>query len=382
MNCLRTYTPGVLFALRRFPSASSSSIFYLVRSNPAAARATLSTHPALRMKESDIKRNPHPDFRGVEASRPAFDRDAAFAYQQTPQPGWKVGDGANNLPTGDAKHITIDPNAEGRSPVNNYKLLISAVVPRPIAFVSTRSKDGKTTNLAPFSYFQLINHDPPLFIIGFASSLENSEKVKHSLYNLNETGECTINIISEHFLEAANSTSVNAPYGTSEWAISGLTPGYDCEEVKCARVKEAIFAIEGKLESVKEFESRSRPGKMSGTMAVVEGVRFWVREDAVNEERNLIDPAVCDWIFFLEKVYASPIYTPACLKGVRLVHWLLTFLQILKPVSRLGGITYGRTIDGIELLRPDFDKDLGGMEEYKKLEAKTANTEDKAQQKI
>lgn len=293
MNFLRTRTKGVFSPLRRIPStSSSSSSIFLARSKLAAARATLSTHPALRMKESDIKRNPHPDFKGVEASRPPFDRDAAFAYQQTPQPGWKAGDGANNLPTGDAKHVTIDPNAEGRSPVNNYKLLISAVVPRPIAFVSTRSKDGKTTNLAPFSYFQLINHDPPLFIIGFASSLENSEKVKHSLYNLNETGECTINIISEHFLEAANSTSVNAPYGSSEWAISGLTPGYDCETVKCARVKEAIFSIEGKLESVKEFESRSRPGKMSGTMAVVEGVRFWVREDAVNEERNLIDPAV------------------------------------------------------------------------------------------
>lgn len=43
--------------------------------------------------------------------------------------------------------------------------------------------------------------------------------------------------------------------------------------------------------------------------------------------------------------------------------------KVLKPVSRLGGITYGRTIEGFELLRPDFDKDLGGMEAYKKLEA-------------
>ncbi|KAJ4391050.1 hypothetical protein N0V93_004664 [Gnomoniopsis smithogilvyi] len=345
MSYLRTPTTGVLSALRRNPPTTP----FFIRST-TANRATFTTHSALRMKESDIKRNPHPDFKGVEASRPPFNRDAAFNFTQTPQPDWKPGSGANDLPTGDAKHITIDPNAEGRSPVNNYKLLISAVVPRPIAFVSTRSKDGKTTNLAPFSYFQLINHDPPLFIIGFASSLENSEKQKHSLYNLNETGECTINIISEHFLEAANSTSINAPYGTSEWTISGLTPGYDCETVKCARVKEAVFSIEGKVESLREFESRSRPGKMSGTMAVVEGTRFWAREDAVNEDRNLIDPAV------------------------------------LKPVSRLGGITYGRTVDGIELLRPDFDKDLGGMEGYQKLEAEKGGAADKAthdaQQKI
>lgn len=290
MRNLRPHTTGVLSALRR---VSRSTSFFLP--STTAARATLTTNPALKMKESDIKRNPHPDFKGVEASRPPFARDTGFAFTQTPQPTWKAGDGANDLPTGgDAKHITIDPHAQDRSPVNNYKLLISAIVPRPIAFVSTRSKDGTTTNLAPFSYFQLINHDPPLFIIGFASSLEASEKHKHSLYNLKETGECTINIISEHFLEAANSTSVNAPYGTSEWAISGLTPGYDCEQVKPARVKEAIFSIEGKLESVREFESRSRPGKMGGTMAVVEGVRFWAREDAINEDRNLIDPAVCN----------------------------------------------------------------------------------------
>lgn len=245
------------------------------------------------MKESEIKRNPHPDFKKVEGSRPDWDRDATFKYTKTVNPSFKPGSGANDLPIpAGVKHVTIDPYADGRAPVNNYKLLISAIVPRPIAFMSTVSKDGQTTNLAPFSYFQVINHDPPLFIIGFAAGLEAAEQAKHSLHNLHETGECTINIISEHYLEAANYTSINAPYGVSEWALSGLTPGYDCETVKPARVKEAIFSIEGKLESVREFESRSKPGKMSGTMAVVEGTRFWVRDDAINEDRNLIDPAV------------------------------------------------------------------------------------------
>lgn len=245
------------------------------------------------MKESDIKRNPHPDFKKVEASRPAWDRDATFKYTQTASPSWTPGSGANDLPVpSSAAHVTIDPYAEGRAPVNNYKLLISAIVPRPIAFISTVSKDGTTTNLAPFSYFQMINHDPPLFTIGFATSLGAAEQAKHTLHNLHETGECTINIISEHYIEAANYTSINAPYGVSEWAVSGLTPAYDCETVKPARVKEAVFSIEAKLESVREFESRSQPGKVSGTMAVVEGLRFWVREDAINEERNIIDPAV------------------------------------------------------------------------------------------
>lgn len=254
-----------------------------------------SSAAALKMKESEIKRNPHPDFKKVEASRPAWDRDAeGFKFTQTASPSWKFGSGANDLASEGQKkqHITIDPFAEGRAPVNNYKLLISAVVPRPIAFVSTVSPDGKTTNLAPFSYFQVISHDPPLFVIGFAASLAGAAAAKHTLHNLAETRECTVNIISEHFAEAANSTSINAPYGASEWAVSGLTPAYDCHTVKPARVKEAVFSIEGKLESLREFESRSKPGTKNATMVVIEGSRFWVREDAINEDRNLIDPSV------------------------------------------------------------------------------------------
>ena len=236
-----------------------------------------------------LKRNPHPDFKSVEASRPDFDTDSTFRYTKTVSPSWKFGDGANGRDASTAGHVAIDPHAEGRPAGFNYKLLISSVVPRPIAFVSTRSADGSSVNLAPFSYFNLVNHDPPLFVIGFASGLGNA---KDTLRNLVESKECVINIISEHFLEAANSTSTNAPYGVSEWDVSGLTPEYDCETVKAARVKEAVFSIEAKLDMVKEYDSRATPGKKSGTLAVLEGTRFWVREDAINEDKNLVDPAV------------------------------------------------------------------------------------------
>lgn len=125
-------------------------------------------------------------------------------------------------------------------------------------------------------------------MLGYAGGFD---KAKDSLRNLSETGECVINIISEHYLEAANATSVNAPYGVSEWALTGLTPG-ECEIVKASRVKEAVFSVEAKLVETREWESRVTPGKKTGVLAVVEGVRFWAREDAVNEDRNLIDPAV------------------------------------------------------------------------------------------
>ncbi|KAK0710866.1 hypothetical protein B0H67DRAFT_646293 [Lasiosphaeris hirsuta] len=285
--------------------------------------------------EASIKRNPHPDFKQVEGSRPPFDAASTFRYTQTPSPSWAFGSGANALaPASPPPHVAIDPYAPGRPAGFNYKLLISAVIPRPIAFLSTRSPDGVSTNLAPFSYFQVISHDPPLFTIGFSGPLDEA-RAKDSLRNLHATGECVINIIGEDYVEAANSASVNAPYGVSEWDVSGLTPVYDCETVpRVPRVKEAVFSVEGRLESVREFESKATPGKKSSTLVVVEGTRFWAREDAINEERNVLDP------------------------------------KVLRPVSRLGGITYGRVTEALELPRPDFEKDLGGAEGVAKLQAK------------
>ncbi|CAL5866935.1 uncharacterized protein PFLUO_LOCUS1147 [Penicillium psychrofluorescens] len=258
----------------------------------------------------------HPDFAKTQAARPDFRRDAEVTFSKPPNPEWTDGNGANDGGESLKKeHVEIDPHAEGRPVTSNYKLLISGMVPRPIALISTKSKDGQTTNLAPFSYSQVINHDPPLFVVGFVGSLE---KAKDTLKNLNETKECVINIISEHFVEAANATAVNAPYGHSEWEVSGLHQA-PTSVVKPARVKESILAIEGTLVETKEFESRSVPGKKTGVLAIIEGVRFWVREDAIDEEHSLVD------------------------------------LKVLKPISRLGGISYGRTTDAIEIPRPHFE---------------------------
>ena len=93
--------------------------------------------------EKSIGRNPHPDFAKVEASRPDWDENRSFNYTKTPKPGWKLGEGANDGGESVKKdHIQIDPYEEGRPAGANYKLLISAIIPRPIGFLSTRSEDG------------------------------------------------------------------------------------------------------------------------------------------------------------------------------------------------------------------------------------------------
>ncbi|KAI1488762.1 hypothetical protein F5X96DRAFT_643713 [Biscogniauxia mediterranea] len=238
-------------------------------SPPPQQPAKMSVSTAM---EAEIKRNPHPDFKQVEASRPDWDTSSQFRYTKTPDPSWTFGSGANHLASTSSsdnpqqqqhKHIQIDPYEAGRPGSFNYKLLISSIVPRPIGFVSTLSADGARRNLAPFSYFQVVCHDPPTFVAGVAAPLAAP---KDTLRNLVDTRECVVAVVSEHFAEAANAASVDAPPGADEWAVSGLTPVADCVDVRPPRVAEAVFSVECRLESVREFESRATPGKKSGCL--------------------------------------------------------------------------------------------------------------------
>jgi flavin reductase (DIM6/NTAB) family NADH-FMN oxidoreductase RutF len=242
--------------------------------------------------DAQVRRGGRDDFKAVEASRPPWDDSAPFHYTQTPAPSWTFGSGANythaqaSASAATATHVAIDPNDGARTRYENYKLLVSAVTPRPIAFVSTRSRDGRSENLAPMSFFQLVNVDPPIFALAVTSPMADA---KDTLRNLLDTGECVINMVSEGFVEAMNATSINSPFGVSEWDISGWTPVYDCKTVAAPRVRESVFSIEGKLESVRDFASRRNPGARSGSLELIEGTHFWVREDAFKDDGTSLD---------------------------------------------------------------------------------------------
>lgn len=104
-------------------------------------------------------------------------------------------------------------------------------------------------------------------------------------------------------------------------------------------MKEAIFSVEATLVETKEFSSKVNPDKKTGVLAIVEGVRFWVREDAINEAADFVDPAV------------------------------------LRPISRLGRITYGRTTEVVDLPRPDYEQSIQ-MPGVKELVSSRSDLED------
>ena len=86
----------------------------------------------------------------------------------------------------------VDPGTTDA--LNVYKLMIGAVVPRPIAFVSTRSRDG-VLNLAPFSFFTVASADPPA--VCFNPMIDPDGRRKDTLVNAEQTGEFVVNIVSE-----------------------------------------------------------------------------------------------------------------------------------------------------------------------------------------
>lgn len=104
-----------------------------------------SAHEQRTDSEKTIQRNPHPDFGTVQNSRGDWQEFPERSFTKTKDPSWKPGQGGNDGGESLKKaHIEIDPYEDGRTETAaNYKLLISAIVPRFVGFVSTRSLDGE-----------------------------------------------------------------------------------------------------------------------------------------------------------------------------------------------------------------------------------------------
>ena len=128
-----------------------------------------------------------------------------------------------------------------------YNLVISTVTPRPIALVSSRNKETGIDNVAPFSYFGAVAHDPPMLAIGFC---RKGSAMKDSLVNILSSKQFAVNIISAWYLDAANHSCGMFPPEIDEFEMSGLTKVNDCEAVDAPRVKEAAVTYECKLEYV------------------------------------------------------------------------------------------------------------------------------------
>jgi flavin reductase (DIM6/NTAB) family NADH-FMN oxidoreductase RutF len=153
-----------------------------------------------------------------------------------------------------------------------YPLLNSVVVPRPIAWVSTRSAEG-VDNLAPHSFFTIAGIDPP--VVQFTSV-----GAKDSLRNVLATGEFVVCLSPEQLVEQVNATATDFPPEISEFDVVGLAREASTR-VRPPRVAESPVALECVLEGTQAF----------GDCTVVFGrvVHVAVDEAVLRDDRPAID---------------------------------------------------------------------------------------------
>ncbi|MGO9894196.1 MAG: flavin reductase family protein [Bryobacteraceae bacterium] len=205
-----------------------------------------------------------------------------------------------------------------------YNILISAVGPRPIAWVSSLSASGQP-NLAPFSFFNAVCAKPPL--LAFAPSLRLPKKLgavagepagvpagipKDTLRNIRETGEFVINVVTYELAEAMNLTSGDYDATINEFEVAKLASA-PSKLVRPRRVAESPVSFECKLYQILDFN----PGPEGGSLVIGEIVSIYIDERHLKEgrvDRNSLD-----------------------------------------LIGRMGGMQYTRTTERFEMARPKVE---------------------------
>lgn len=125
-----------------------------------------------------------------------------------------------------------------------YQWMISTILPRPIAWVSTISADGKT-NLAPYSFFQGITANPPTLM--FVPVNNRQGQKKDTVRNIEAVPEFVVNLVAHELAEQMNRTASLLPYGDSEFEKFGIASA-PSTKVRPPRVAAAPVAFECTLD--------------------------------------------------------------------------------------------------------------------------------------
>lgn len=139
-------------------------------------------------------------------------------------------------------------------PSEAYQWMIGAIVPRPIAWVSTQNLVG-IVNLAPFSFFSGVCSNPPCLSIAITRQTDGSKK--DTLLNIEKMGEFVVNSSQRSFAQEINQTSMQLPYGESELDHVKLST-LPSQIVRPPRIAECLIQQECVLEKIVEVGTGGR----------------------------------------------------------------------------------------------------------------------------
>lgn len=192
------------------------------------------------------------------------------------------------------------------SPVEAYRWLTSTITPRPIAWVSTRSLDD-VSNLAPFSFFQVISSDPPTLLINVGMK---EGQPKDTARNARDTGELVVQLVNADQAAAMNASAATLPHGLSEFEHCGIA-SQSAHLINVQRVAGAPVAFECRVSQILPY-----PADAPNCQLIFAEVLLVHIDEKVLDDSGRVDPVRLDL------------------------------------VGRLGGSHYSYTRDGFQLKRP------------------------------
>jgi len=178
--------------------------------------------------------------------------------------------------------MIIDPKKQ--SIKENYFLMTSSIVPRPISLVSTVSISG-ILNVAPFSFFTGISTAPPT--ICFSTGYQRGDQYKKdTLVNIEETGEFVVNMVTEDIVVPANEAATEFPPHINEFDEAGLT-ALASEKILPPRVKESPINIECKRNQIIYIGEKKAGGAalIVGEIVLFHVADFLLKDGQVDMER-------------------------------------------------------------------------------------------------
>lgn len=131
---------------------------------------------------------------------------------------------------------------------DNYKFLIGAIIPRPIAFITTMSEEG-VVNGAPFSFFNIVSSNPPMISV---SIQRPAGRVKDTARNIIESKQFVVHIVDTDNVEKINETAANLPPEESEIVRAQLTL-VNSKKINVPAIKESKIRFECQLEQALEL---------------------------------------------------------------------------------------------------------------------------------
>lgn len=168
---------------------------------------------------------------------------------------------------------SIDP--KDNTERENYKLLTGSIVPRPIAFVTTKTTDG-TINGAPFSYFNVVSSNPPMLSISVQR--KNGEK-KDTARNIGESEEFVVHIVDTENVEFVNKTAASLPSEESEIERAKFSL-VTSKQVSVPGIKQAKVRFECKLEQLVELAENT-------DLIIGKVVQFHIDDDIYEEDGKI-----------------------------------------------------------------------------------------------